>query len=246
MTRTTKKAKNDLDARSRHRIESKTATTAGDDYFVWRGYQPHGHPAQDESGRLVPRGRQKGAQQRGVCRVSARYKSHHGTRRRAFSNLSHGMKTGIQKGISRKHGSLETRFWRKVQKGDFCWEWAASLDRHGYGKIGVGRKGTGWMLAHVASWRIHFGDTNGLQVCHSCDNPKCVNPSHLFLGTPLDNVSDCIYKGRAFRKLDEQKVREIRSAEKSPAVFKQLAKKFGVTCGLIYNVRAGLLWKGVL
>jgi DNA-binding CsgD family transcriptional regulator len=88
------------------------------------------------------------------------------------------------------------RFWRKVRKGEECWEWTGfRVPPLGYGRFRLNDEQT-W--AHRVSWELTFGPIpEGLQVCHRCDNPPCVRPDHLFLGTPLDNVRDMIGKGRA-------------------------------------------------
>ena len=85
-----------------------------------------------------------------------------------------------------------TRFWNKVDKSGACWEWTASKDKDGYGLFHFNRK-------QVRAHRFAFGLDNipkGMAVCHTCDNPGCVNPDHLFLGTNLDNTQDMISKGR--------------------------------------------------
>lgn len=91
--------------------------------------------------------------------------------------------------------SLEDRFWNKVDKEteSGCWEWVGST-RNGYGcirPIGVTK------YSHRVSWELHNGPIpDGLWVLHKCDNRKCVNPDHLFLGTNQDNVNDKMSKGR--------------------------------------------------
>lgn len=86
------------------------------------------------------------------------------------------------------------RFWSKVNKTGGCWEWTAAANVKGYGRFMFeGRV----QYAHRLSYAFAFGGiSEGLLVCHRCDNPKCVNPAHLFLGTNMDNIQDCCAKGR--------------------------------------------------
>lgn len=91
--------------------------------------------------------------------------------------------------------TLYQRFVTKFKKVDSgCWEWIAALNSKGYGALMNENKITD--QAHVISYRLFIGEPNGLFVCHHCDNPKCVNPMHLFLGTHQDNMDDKIRKGR--------------------------------------------------
>src|SRR3990167_1210519 len=90
------------------------------------------------------------------------------------------------------------RFWKKVQKGDSpekCWEWKSCKNPEGYGQFTIdGKK----VYAHRYSWELHNGTIpDGLWVLHHCDNPACVNPDHLFVGTQTDNMQDMISKGRS-------------------------------------------------
>jgi len=97
---------------------------------------------------------------------------------------------------NRKITPIMERFMSKVQKTDDCWIWIGSHNNHGYGKMMYPRKGE-FIYAHRLSYILHKGEIpDGLLVLHKCDNPLCVNPSHLFLGTQLDNVHDAIHKGR--------------------------------------------------
>lgn len=94
------------------------------------------------------------------------------------------------------------RFWSKVQKNgeDQCWVWTAKKFRFGYGQFQFRR---GSYIAHRISWVIAHGPIpDGMCVLHNCpdgDNPSCVNPSHLWLGTTQDNIRDCVAKGRSGR-----------------------------------------------
>lgn len=90
------------------------------------------------------------------------------------------------------------RFWKKVDKHsnpNGCWEWTGFIDREGLG-YGRAYDGNKQMGAHRLSIIIDGRDPTDKYVCHSCDNPKCVNPSHLFLGTQQDNLDDMKSKGR--------------------------------------------------
>ncbi len=90
----------------------------------------------------------------------------------------------------------EERFWKHVHKTDSCWLWTASVNDKGYGQLFVG-VGKSPLRAHRVSWELHRGLIPiGLLVLHHCDNPPCVRPDHLFLGTYKDSTQDMISKGR--------------------------------------------------
>lgn len=109
-------------------------------------------------------------------------------------------------------GIKETRFFDqvKINLRNGCWEWVGTLSSAGYGELQLGsrkhRKKHDLRYfksyAHRYSYEMHFRTKipAGLYCCHHCDNPKCVNPSHLFLGTNSDNQLDCVKKGRAKKR----------------------------------------------
>ena len=96
---------------------------------------------------------------------------------------------------------FKQRFWSKVCIGapDDCWEWITCKDKYGYGRIAytVSYKNKKVLTTHRVSWMLANGDIpEGMCICHTCDNPSCVNPNHLWLGTQKENVNDMVAKGR--------------------------------------------------
>jgi hypothetical protein len=91
---------------------------------------------------------------------------------------------------------IEERFWPKVQKTDGCWLWR-SPDKRGYGTIWDNARKKNRRATQV-SWEIHHGKSfpDGMDACHTCDNPPCVRPDHIFPGTAKDNAQDALRKGR--------------------------------------------------
>lgn len=147
---------------------------------------------------------------------------------------------------------LATRFWNKVQRGtgDACWLWTGKRDHFGYGIIW---NGSGPLYAHRVSWELEHGQIQrGLCVCHRCDVPACVRPSHLFLGTHADNMRDKVAKGRqgAARgsasgkaKLTDDAVRLIRNTPRQRGMIVTLARLFGITPARVKALRAGHFWQ---
>lgn len=158
-----------------------------------------------------------------------------------------------------KRRSLEERFWAKVQRTenqDKCWLWLAGRDINGYGRIGTGGHDGPTHLAHRVSYRLATGNEPGaLFVCHSCDNPPCVNPRHLFLGTNTDNLRDASKKGllRGIQagerhpraKLTESDVRAIRDAVRNGRSVASLAREYGMSQSTLSRVWRGLRWSHI-
>jgi len=146
---------------------------------------------------------------------------------------------------------IDERFWEKVNKDgkEECWDWTAYKTADGYGRMGgIGRK---ILTAHRVSWELHNGPIPGeMCVCHSCDNPACVNPDHLWLGTHQDNMADRDEKGRhtptsgernRHAKLTENQVMAIRS-EYPGTGQAELAEKYGVRRKTISKIICRELW----
>lgn len=149
---------------------------------------------------------------------------------------------------------LSVRFWRLAaapptrHPGHRCWGWHGNKNQVGYGQFRVGRKGR-VMSAHRVSWEIHNGPIpEGLIVMHSCDNPGCVNPAHLMVGTQKENLQDAARKGRLsapqakpyrphtrVRKLTDDQVRAIRADDRP--IWK-VAAEHGVAETTIWGIRS--------
>lgn len=147
---------------------------------------------------------------------------------------------------------LSIRFWSRVKKTDGCWLWTAGKDKAGYGAINT--IGHHQEKAHRLSWIMANGPIPaGLFICHKCDNPGCVNPDHLFLGTAADNNADKAQKGRSTRgendgnaKLTWKLVTEIRGVrQEKHLIYRDIAKIYGVcyhTIKLIIENKTWQVW----
>jgi hypothetical protein len=138
------------------------------------------------------------------------------------------------------------RFWSKVDKSDEagCWNWTATKHRQGYGMIRINGKMVG---SHRYSWEMHHGPVpNGIEVCHTCDNPTCVNPSHLFLGSHADNMFDRSVKGRAAVKLNEEQVRTMRARYANGERQAKIAADIGVDPSLVSLIVRRKAWAHVV
>jgi len=143
------------------------------------------------------------------------------------------------------------RFWNKVEKKTDveCWEWSASRNKYGYGRININKK---VMKCHRLSFEIYYKRfiSNGLCILHSCDNPKCVNPNHLSEGTHQDNMNDMINKGRHAKgekittsKLKENDIVEIRKLLKETNLTqKQIGKQFNIARSTISLIKSNKRW----
>jgi hypothetical protein len=153
--------------------------------------------------------------------------------------------------------SLEERFWMKVDSGvpNGCWEWTGCCNHDGYGKIKDSGK---TVTSHRVSWELHNGPIpEGVLVLHKCDNPKCIRPDHLFLGTDKSNAEDKVAKGRQgtlkgealpqskLRESDVRSIREMyrRHQSRTDGLRTFLVKWFGVSRSTVSGVASGTTWR---
>lgn len=136
-----------------------------------------------------------------------------------------------------------------------CWEWTGCKDRAGYGIFGIciNKKGVAKKASRI-SWELKNGPIiNGLFVLHKCDNPGCIRPEHLFLGTQQDNVRDCSNKGRISRgsnrpasKLTGEQVLEIRKIHKNGSkTYTKTSRQFNVSETLIRTIVSRKWWRHI-
>ena len=155
-------------------------------------------------------------------------------------------------------GSLEQRFWRHTRQVDnACWLWLGSVDGFGYGMLArpIGCNGSKMLRAHRVSYELFKGPIPvGKLVLHTCDNPTCVAPSHLFLGTIQDNMDDRERKGRGVRpigskhgnaKLTEESVTEMRRLYSCGVPKCDIAFEFGVSSATAGRVVERKSWTHV-
>jgi hypothetical protein len=160
----------------------------------------------------------------------------------------------------RTSGRLTARFWSRVARrgpGE-CWEWTGGRFSGGYGELYVFGKN---VKAHRYSYELLVGPIPaGMFVCHRCDNPPCVNPAHLFIGSPRDNVIDAFQKGRrsylrprygaeaSSTKLTKEIAAEVRATfRRYDRVFgyEALARRFGVSHTAIQRIVIGRTWRTI-
>jgi len=154
-----------------------------------------------------------------------------------------------------KDKSVQDRFMAKVmpEPNTGCWIWIASMNIKGYGTFGIGQRSMS-STSHRVSYEMFKGDIpKGMHVLHHCDNPFCVNPDHLWLGTNLDNNKDKVKKGRAAKgifhpraRLNDNYVRIIREAYSMGFTKMSIAKYFKIGHTTVRSIIDGINWKHVI
>jgi hypothetical protein len=148
-------------------------------------------------------------------------------------------------------GTPEERFWKKVDRrgDDECWNWTAYVERAGYGQFRPTKPKL--VKAHRFSYELHYGpilDGKINRVCHACDNRKCVNPKHLWLGTQKDNLADARAKGRldpqmaAATKLNKTTAREIKELIMQGISGKDISVQYGISEQLACDIKKSRRW----
>lgn len=185
------------------------------------------------------------------------YQKQHGDQRRSYANIYARRIGKVREDIpcltchkpcirkaAKTFCSDVCRFFHYVEKTETCWLWTGAKNRSGYGKFCF--RDIIHDTAHRVSHKLFIGLIDeDMSVCHTCDNPSCVNPEHLWLGTTLDNKLDQINKDRGGVKLNSAKVLEIRSLYSSGIGSNTIAKMYDVTCGTISSIVHRRIWKHV-
>jgi hypothetical protein len=141
--------------------------------------------------------------------------------------------------------SDECRFWSYVNRTDGCWEWAGGRLATGYGYFRLkGRPVT----AHRFAWYLAHGNIPpGAFVCHRCDNRKCANPEHLFLGSHLDNMADVVARKRHVgRRTTIHQVISVKKLRKAGSTYASISQQTGVAMDAVIKICHGLSFRDVI
>lgn len=136
--------------------------------------------------------------------------------------------------------TMTEKFEAKVIKTEGCWIWTANVDKDGYGKM---RHGKTNRAAHRISWMIAYGELPNGMLLHSCHNPKCVNPSHLRIGTHEDNMRDRMDNGKYYTGESHPRCRishdTVDLIKAATGTLEGIAERFGVSRSQVANIKQG-------
>ena len=148
---------------------------------------------------------------------------------------------------------MEQKLLRYVVSENGCWNWVATKDKQGYGMLSHHRGKQ--IRAHRASYEFHVAKIpEGLLVCHSCDNPSCINPNHLFVGTPKENTRDMLDKNRRpvlrgerhpNAKLTNDQVSQIKQLRSENRPLKEIASQFNISFQTVSSITKGTTWNRI-
>lgn len=152
---------------------------------------------------------------------------------------------GLELFLKRKEMFLDRVIF---QKG--CWDWKGTINIDGYARLKTQKKN---ISAHIFAWMLFVGEIpSRMIVCHKCDNRKCCNPKHLFLGYPIDNSTDMVKKNRQAKGhnngnsiLNIADVLEIKNRLKNGETSYKISKDYPVNMSTIYSIKYGETWKHV-
>jgi len=144
----------------------------------------------------------------------------------------------------------------EIDKETGCWNWKLSVGSHGYGNTKYCGKINTYACAHRLSYFTYKSEIGNYHVLHTCDNRRCCNPEHLYLGTQKQNVKDMVYRGRnrnggnkgeeiGTAKLTEQQVREIKLRLREGETAPKIAKDYSVSRDAIYKIQWNHYWTHV-
>jgi hypothetical protein len=193
----------------------------------------------------------------GYCHCGCGRKTKIATRTLKSDGVVKGEPLMFLQGHAYKAKRPEVRFWENVDKGndDECWNWKGGISKAGYGEIGVYVE---HIYAHRYSWMLHNGDIPSCEghrhtmvIRHKCDNPLCVNPNHLEIGTQQDNLMDCVVRGRRPRgskhwsgsRMTDEIFDKIISMHNDGCPYTEISSATGFSTSAISHIVNGIHWK---
>lgn len=166
------------------------------------------------------------------------------------SVVTYDLTSGHTKSCGCVHGLTPKKYIKSKTKTDDngCWIWIASSRRRGYGIVSLNKKQ--WIASRL-SYSLFKGEIpEGMFVCHHCDNPRCINPDHLFLGTAKDNGVDMANKGRSAKgekngnvSITAKEASDIKKMLAEGLSGEKISEKTGISIHIVYHIKTGKTWK---